>query len=215
MLRRRGSEGDGGELESFGMSFASPILILLCLFLYLGTRVKPDSIRESNVVEAVRLHYGGAEGVKRLKEARATVSEIVEVAERAGFETVNNAGRYLLTLPGMKLFESGDDVVRNEYAPTLKHIASLVQRLGLTATIEGHTDDQPIATQRFRSNWELSAARAVSVLRIFEAAGVPEIRLSAAGRGEFSPVASNSTEEGRSKNRRVTIEVASPGEFAK
>ena len=70
-------------------------------------------------------------------------------------------------------------------------------------TVEGHSDNQPIKTERFPSNWELSAARASSVLRTIVGMGVPPRRVSAVGYASNYPIASNSTEEGRNKNRRV------------
>ena len=72
-------------------------------------------------------------------------------------------------------------------------------------TVEGHTDPTPIATPQFPSNWELSGARASSVVRLFVDAGVAAQRLTATGYGEQRPVASNDTQEGRARNRRVTI----------
>jgi chemotaxis protein MotB len=74
--------------------------------------------------------------------------------------------------------------------------------------IEGHTDDRPIHTARFRSNWDLSTARATAVLAKLAAESIEPSRLSAAGYGEFRPVASNATEEGRKQNRRVDLVVA-------
>jgi chemotaxis protein MotB len=71
--------------------------------------------------------------------------------------------------------------------------------------VVGHTDNVPIATAQFPSNWELSAARATTVVRFLQSTGVPPERLSAAGRGEFSPVASNDDADGRRKNRRIEI----------
>src|SRR6266513_382892 len=71
--------------------------------------------------------------------------------------------------------------------------------------VVGHTDNVPISTAQFPSNWELSAARATTVVRFLQSAGVAPERLTASGRGEFSPVASNDDAEGRRKNRRIEI----------
>jgi chemotaxis protein MotB len=90
----------------------------------------------------------------------------------------------------------------------------IMERLGrvLAATetriqVEGHTDSVPIRTPVFPSNWELSAARAATVVRMFSIAGVDPARMAAVGFGEFHPVADNTTEEGRSSNRRVVVVV--------
>ena len=71
--------------------------------------------------------------------------------------------------------------------------------------VEGHTDDVPISTERFPSNWELSSARALSVVRLLIQAGVPPENVSGAGYGEFQPVASNEDAGGRRLNRRIEI----------
>lgn len=78
--------------------------------------------------------------------------------------------------------------------------------------VEGHTDNVPIYTREFRSNWELSSARAASVVRLFAEAGVDPSKMAAVGYGEFQPVAENETDEGRAANRRVVIVVTSDGE---
>jgi chemotaxis protein MotB len=84
-------------------------------------------------------------------------------------------------------------------------VAEVVAGAGFPVVVEGHTDNTPIATYRFPSNWELSAARASSVVRLFAEAGVAPARLTAAGYGEQRPVADNLSESGRARNRRVTI----------
>jgi len=71
--------------------------------------------------------------------------------------------------------------------------------------VEGHTDNLPIHTERFHSNWELSAARAISVIKYLHQNGIPQERLSALGYGEYRPVAPNDTPEHRSLNRRIEI----------
>ena len=71
--------------------------------------------------------------------------------------------------------------------------------------VAGHTDNVPINNERFRSNWDLSTARAVEVIRFFIAQGVPAAALSGAGFGEYNPVASNDDENGRRRNRRIEI----------
>jgi chemotaxis protein MotB len=71
--------------------------------------------------------------------------------------------------------------------------------------VEGHTDSNPISTQRFPSNWELSSARASSVVRLFIESGVAPDRLTAAGYADQRPIAENNTEAGRARNRRVAI----------
>jgi len=104
------------------------------------------------------------------------------------------------------LFALGDAEVSSKAKPFLEKISSLLAKTTHDIRIEGHTDNLPIHTEKFPSNWELSTARAVNILRYFhEKGGIPIERLSAVGCGEFQPVFSNDTPERRAKNRRVEI----------
>jgi chemotaxis protein MotB len=76
--------------------------------------------------------------------------------------------------------------------------------------VQGYTDNQPIATAQFPSNWSLSTERAISVVQLFTAHGIGGPQLSAQGFGQFAPVASNATADGRAKNRRVVIVIHAP-----
>jgi outer membrane protein OmpA-like peptidoglycan-associated protein len=103
-------------------------------------------------------------------------------------------------------FESGSATMKPESEPAFDRIAVLLRDRGFRIRIEGHTDNVPIHTARFSSNWELSTARATEVIRLLIVRdGFNPNYLSAAGYAEFHPVASNQTEEGRGANRRVDI----------
>ncbi|HEX9815165.1 MAG TPA: OmpA family protein, partial [Myxococcota bacterium] len=82
-----------------------------------------------------------------------------------------------------------------------------------TIAVEGHTDDVPVA-RRYPSNWELAAARASSVVRLMVELGVGPERFKVVSRGEFAPIASNETAEGRAKNRRIEIQLDAPIEVS-
>lgn len=194
--------------EAFTISFTSFTLILLAFFIFLDAISVPDSIRKSGVVESLEEHFQRIQQPKNVQEIE-TPNAIVEIAKRADYEVVRQGNKFLITLPGGELFESGDDQIRPEKIPSLYELAAHVSEQELAVRIEGHTDDVPIQTTRFASNWELSAARAVSVLKLFLAHGIPESRLSAAGRAEFHPEAGNDTPEGRAKNRRVMLIITS------
>lgn len=103
------------------------------------------------------------------------------------------------------LFASGDADLSNKAGPVLKKVAEIVRRMPNAINIEGHTDNKPINTAKFPSNWELSSARAASVVREFVNEGIDEARLSAIGYGEFHPIAENETDQGRFQNRRVVV----------
>jgi chemotaxis protein MotB len=114
----------------------------------------------------------------------------------------------VISLREAGFFNSGSATPKPEALPTLRQIAA---KLGVTPydlRIEGHTDNIPIHTAQFDSNWELSSARATGIARMFlDMKALPPERLSAAGYAEFHPVASNDTAEGRAQNRRVDLVV--------
>jgi chemotaxis protein MotB len=108
------------------------------------------------------------------------------------------------------LFAPGDSTLAADATRALRAVARILATTEFPVTVEGHTDNTPIATVQFPSNWELSAVRASSVVRLFIEAGVVPQRLTATGFGEQRPVADNATLEGRARNRRVTILIDSP-----
>ena len=103
------------------------------------------------------------------------------------------------------LFPSGEDEIAPDSYPTVQKIADAMNRVRNPARAEGHTDSIPIHNSRFRSNWELSAARSIALMELFTKFGVARERLSIAGYADTAPVDSNDTEEGRRRNRRVDI----------
>jgi chemotaxis protein MotB len=103
------------------------------------------------------------------------------------------------------LFDSGRANLKPATQKVLNTLAIFIKKVPYPLRIEGHTDSIPIANERFPSNWELSATRAVAVARYFQSRGVIPQRMEAVGYGEFQPLATNATPEGRSKNRRVEI----------
>ena len=103
------------------------------------------------------------------------------------------------------LFASGDAALQSKAAPVLKKISEVLQTTSNVIYVEGHTDNIPIETIEFPSNWDLSSARAVSVARELVNDGINPARLAAVGYGDNHPIADNKTAEGRFKNRRVTL----------
>lgn len=115
-------------------------------------------------------------------------------------------GRLVIHLPQDILFESGSATLAPDGRRTLDEVGSVLAELDdRSFQVEGHTDDVPISTSRFPSNWELSTARALSVVRVLEVAGVAPENLSGAGFGEHQPIADNDDPEGRRRNRRIEI----------
>ncbi|HHY68949.1 MAG TPA: flagellar motor protein MotB [Bacillota bacterium] len=109
------------------------------------------------------------------------------------------------------LFDIGQDTLRPESREVLLKVGEIIKNIDNPVRIEGHTDNWPINTPQFPSNWELSTARATRVVRfLIEEAGIDPRQLQAAGYGEYHPIDSNLTAEGRRRNRRVDIVILRP-----
>lgn len=117
----------------------------------------------------------------------------------------------VVSLKEIGFFDSGSATIRPDALPTIGHFVQVIRTFPVRIRIEGHTDNVPIHTARFDSNWELSTARATEMIKLFIAQyDVAPERLSASGYGEYFPVASNDTASGRAENRRVDLVVLNP-----
>lgn len=150
-----------------------------------------------------------AEEAQRLKEAYELLRERLtkEISEKQVQVDLSEKG-LTITFLAEVLFDSGKAKIRPEAFEILNKITDVVeeklshQRIG----IDGHTDNEPIRYSPWKSNWELSSARAVNVLHyLVDERGISPDLVSATGYGEYRPVASNDTAEGRQKNRRVEL----------
>jgi chemotaxis protein MotB len=103
------------------------------------------------------------------------------------------------------LFPSGSATLAPQAEVIMQRLADTFKALPNALRVEGHTDNRPINTAEFPSNWELSAARAATVVRVFMQRGIDPTRMIVMGQGEFRPAASNDTDEGRNANRRVLV----------
>lgn len=118
-------------------------------------------------------------------------------------------GRMTVQLKDKILFASGSSRVGKEGTAALNKIAEALKTVqGKIIRVEGHTDDVPTSGGQFQTNWELSLARAMAVVRTLQDAGVDPTRLSAAGYGQYQPIAANDSAENRSLNRRIEIVLA-------
>ncbi len=143
------------------------------------------------------------------EQMRTIAQDILKVLDslvRNGQVRVTQSNRGIsVEINASVLFDSGQAQLRAQSERALQEVGKVLAPVRQSIEVEGHTDDEPISTSQFPSNWELSAARASSVVRLFAANGVGESRLSVVGFGPNRPVTSNDTPEGRARNRRVTV----------
>lgn len=143
---------------------------------------------------------------KEMLQIAETVSGAVQPLIDKGLITVTQNKLWVeIEMNTNILFSSADSQLEDEAFPPLEALAGVLKTLSNPIDVEGHTDNIPINNEDFPSNWELSAARAASVVHLFTRYGVNPRRLSSIGYAEFRPVSTNDTKEGRLRNRRVKI----------
>ena len=146
---------------------------------------------------------------ENIQVQKQNAPEIKEVES----DTTDNK-RLIYRVPGNTLFESGEAYLKKEARNVLEKIVGVtLQYPKYKINIQGHTDDIPISSDRFPTNWELSASRATAVLRFFIDKGIEPERLTATGYSDIFPLVSNETELGRAKNRRVEFVLEKENKF--
>lgn len=157
---------------------------------------------------------GSKQAVTETKDVYNTVSDFVDENSLGSYVTIKQGDRGVyIQFNDEILFDTGKDEIKPEGIPSLNKISELIRKLPNNIVIEGYTDNVPISGSKFSSNWELSSARALSVLKyITEGRGLDPKRFSIAGYGEYSPIASNDTPAGRQQNRRVNILILTESE---
>ncbi|MBI5202169.1 MAG: flagellar motor protein MotB [Elusimicrobia bacterium] len=199
------------DTQLWMVPYADLMSMLVILFMSLfGYAYQNGSPQMERTLSKLQLEMGSKEQVKvreRLKEAELAI-DLKEQMGKLGLSDIGlqvTSKRVRLTLPAPVLFSEGSEKLGGQAMPVLEAVAKYLSQSREPVLIEGHTDNVPIAGGRYRSNWELSAARAYSVVDRFIALGVPASRFSLRGYAEHRPVADNSTPDGRRANRRIEI----------
>jgi chemotaxis protein MotB len=149
---------------------------------------------------------------KSLQEAQEAIQKALdpEIQRREVAMSMRREG-LVVSLREMGFFDSGSASIRPGSLDAISRLAEVLKQRPEFLRVEGHTDNIPIHTARFATNWELSTARATGLIQLLITKyGIPPSHLSAAGYGEFHPVASNATAEGRGQNRRLDVVILAP-----
>ncbi len=147
----------------------------------------------------------------RLAEVQGTYDELVgkleEEIQRGEVKISELKGKLTVNVVDKILFDSGKATLKGNGLKVLQQIGDVLKTaVDKNVQVEGHTDNVPISTPQYPTNWELSMARATTVLHfLHDKVGIPGERLSAVGFGEYQPISSNSTSTGRAQNRRIQI----------
>lgn len=143
---------------------------------------------------------------KQLTEALKAVRKLSQEGKFQGqIKLIKTKKGYLISISNPVMFEIGKATIKPELYSVLDMITQVIRAKPMEVRVVGHTCDLPIHTSQFPSNWELSATRAVNVVKYFESKGIPGAKFSAEGRSKYSPIAPNDSEKNRGLNRRVEI----------
>ena len=186
------------------------------------SRPQVDFMQRPNVLGPVALSQSGGPGQRDSLEGESLMRRIAGDLRRAlgqlveqGMITVRYNDLWIeVEIRENVLFDSGSARLGNHAIPVLRSVAGVLRDEPYPIRVEGFTDDLPINTLLYPSNWELSTARASAVVRILDRKGIAPRRMSALGYGEYRPVAGNDTPGGRAHNRRVVIVVLASDEIA-
>jgi chemotaxis protein MotB len=237
MARKRYDDGDKGEShERWLISYADFITLLFAFFVVMYAISVVNTGKYKALSDALGDAFGGRPAVpqasstieqlpltnliarKRIEAMRREQERLNTLARelnaslapliRNGQVRVTQTGRGVMVEINAKvLFEEGQAALGSEARATLGTVAALLKNDPHAIQVEGHTDQLPIANSAFASNWELASVRASSVVRLFIEGGVAPERLTAVGHAANLPVAPNTDEAGRARNRRVTVTI--------
>jgi len=170
------------------------------------TEISKKRIQEATPIES---QDETSETVNRVQQAVGEANEMMEKGQGPEITLDDAQEGFVIELPASLLFKSGSATIENQDALLfLKRVALIIDELpnDMLVSVQGHTDNQgPGGNSPFKDNWELSTARAISVLQELLLDGVDPARVSASGFAEYTPLATNATASGREKNRRVEL----------
>lgn len=204
---RKPSDTENRHNDRWLLSYADLITLLLALFIVLYAA--SDRERARGIAQSFSALDTRGDGILPANDtSNDTERRMLENPVLAQKTKMSRTARgFTISISEAGFFAPGDATARPEVESIIDEIAAPLKDSGALISVEGHTDSTPISNSQYPSNWELSTARASSVLMLLLDCGIAPERLSAAGYGGFRPSADNSTVEGRAMNRRVDIVV--------
>jgi chemotaxis protein MotB len=228
MKKRRG-EDEHENLERWLITYADLITLLLAFFIMMYTFSKQDSQKYQEVSKSLKTIFTGGSGLLKtgagggssMINPRLQVGPVSEVEQQLEQQVQAMAGStdrdrsitvfrdergIVIRIMDRAFFDEGKAELKETAREALKKIAPIMKDSNSPVRIEGHTDNVPIRTGEFKSNWELSVRRATEVVRhLIERYDFPPQRISASGYAEYQPVTTNDTPQNRALNRRIEI----------
>lgn len=233
MKRRQKKEEEHENVERWMVSYADFVTLLFCFFTAMYAISNVDSHKLGKFVESMKSAFNveGARGnaISVIEGVQIFIPADVEVESdikdilgtlitdsKGSIDVKRDARGVVISVADKYFYETGSADLKEKSRDVLDKIASALLQNPNMIRIEGHTDNVPIHNNKFPSNWELSASRAINVAKyLVDTHNIPPGRISTIGYSEHKPVASNDTPEGRAKNRRVDIVILSETESKK
>jgi chemotaxis protein MotB len=225
-FHRDAEQSEAAGTHRWMVSYADFVTLLFVLFLVLYAKLPKQPVVNINAVQDVRApiipgirpHHAASSAQPKpttplpdvvtlkqqaiMEELAHTFSDMVDEGE---ITLVTREEGVLLEIKDTALFASGTAQPASQAAGIIVKVSDVLLRNTNHVVVEGHTDSVPIQNAQFPSNWELSSARAASVVRALQERGISANRLSASGLADTKPKSSNDTEQGRRENRRVSL----------
>lgn len=203
---KNNTEDERENTDRWLISYSDFLTLLFTFFVALYALSTIDQKKAESFSESLNKVFKVIESPIKKDYDEELIKEIeVTLREFQGATVKAQKRGLVITLPDIFLFNSGSAELNKDANKVLDKLAETLRKMGGKISIEGHTDNVPIQSEKIKSNWELSTLRALSVLQYLIDSGIAPERLSATGFGEYQPIADNNTEEGKAKNRRVEI----------
>ena len=235
-IKRKKSEEERENLERWLLTYADLITLLLAFFIMLYVFSKQDTKKYDAMTMQLKAIFSGgsriideggrtgsqdiesfSQGTSSIEIRRELERQIKGMARTEGLEDnisiITDERGIVIRIMDKAFYDTGKADLKENARQTLDNIAPVIKDLPNDIRIEGHTDNVPISTYEFKSNWELSVRRATEVVRyLIEKGDISPKRISAAGYAEYRPVSENDTEANRALNRRIEIIVLNTGD---
>jgi len=198
-----------GGVEPWMATFADMVTLLMVFFVLFYSVEKDNTEKFKSAIDMMVEEDGpdGLAKIMKVVDSTKVMQNLKEMrdATKAAQAEETEEDRIVLRVPGLNLFKKGGAKLTPQARPVLNEIVKIIKTKGKNHKIfiQGHTDDVPIHTAKFESNWELSAVRATAVLRYFFDKGIDPEKLTATGYADTFPYVPNNTKEGRAKNARI------------
>jgi chemotaxis protein MotB len=215
---RRKNQPTHENHERWLVSYADFITLLFAFFVVMFASTQTDRSKAQAVSEAIERALADSRLAPKLTPVtnkladplKVLTAELKDEIKKGNVQLKLESRGLIIGLSTSAFFPSGDNTIYPSAYPSIAKVAAVLNKLPNTLRLEGHTDSVPINTPRFQSNWELSAARSIAMLRLLnEKFGVERSRMAIVGYADTASIGSNDTEEGRGRNRRVDIVIVS------